>query len=104
MDVERIVFGWQPMERGDRQRFAAQAAAAQAEAPAILAWCEQGKPDDHYRQRLARIVRTGRATEQDISMLCSAVVRISGTVAAHGQYQGTAQTHLIRCRWTPAKD
>jgi len=189
MDVERLVFGWQPVERGDRQRFAAQAQAAAAEAPAVLAWCLEGESGDNYRQKLARIVRTGRAIERDISMLCSAVhtyrrdqrraaiaaeraadtehsrhqaakgeritviatvavvvdqgsrqfgysvqnkrlikfrdadhnvfvweartdnipaqgdrVQISGTVSAHGQYEGTAQTSLIRCRWTPAKD
>ena len=188
MDTERFLFGWQPVERGDKQRFAAQAPAAAAEAPAVLAWCAQGEPGNDYRQKLARIIRAGRAAEKDIPLLCSAVssyqrdqrkaaaiadraadaehsrhqaakgkritvtatvavvidqgsrtygysvqprllvklrdadhnvfvweaktenvpaqgdrVEISGTVSAHGQYEGTAQTNLIRCRWTPAR-
>jgi hypothetical protein len=189
MDTERLLFGWQPVERGDRARFAAQAEAAAAEAPAVLAWCaEGGEPGNGYRASLARIVRSGRAAERDIPLLCSAVnsyrrdqhraavaadraadaeqsrhqgetgkritvtatvavvvdlgsrtygyrvqprllvkfrdadhciyvwqasttnipaqgdrVEITGTVSAHGAYQGIAQTSLTRCRWTPAK-
>lgn len=189
MDVERWLFAQAPVERGDRQRFAAQAEAAAAEAPAVLAWCVAGEPGNAYRTTLARIARAEHATTRDIPVLCSAVdayrrsqkraaiaaertasaehsrhqgaqgeritiaavvavvvdqgarrygyseqprllvklrdadhhvyvweaktanvpaqgdrVRITGTVASHGHYQGTAQTNLIRCRWTPAKD
>ncbi|TDT93311.1 hypothetical protein EDD99_8120 [Streptomyces sp. 846.5] len=189
MDTERLVFGWQPHQRGDRALFAAQAEAAAVEAAAVLAWCAEGEPGNGYRASLARIVRAGRAAERDIPLLCSAVnsyrrdqhraaitadktadaeqsrhqgamgdrvtvtatvavvvdlgsrtygyrvqprllvkfrdaahtvyvwqastgnvpkqgdrVEVTGTVSAHGTYQGIAQTSLTRCRWTPAKD
>ncbi|MDJ0344260.1 hypothetical protein QMK19_29055 [Streptomyces sp. H10-C2] len=189
MDVERWLFAQDPIERGDRQRFAAQCEAAAAETPAVLAWCAEGERGNAYRTTLARIARMERASTRDIPVLCSAVdayrrtqqraamaaertasaehsrhqcaqgerltltvtvavvvdqgssrfgyseqprllvkfrdadhhiyvweaktknvpdkgarVQVTGTVASHGQYQGTRQTNLIRCRWTPAKD
>lgn len=189
MDVERYVFGQEPVERGDRQRFAAQSEAAATEAAAVLAWCAEGEQGNDYRATLARLARAERISTRDIPVLCSAVaacrrdqqraavaaeraadaehsrhqgtrgervtiaatvavvvdqgsraygyseqprrlvklrdadhnvyvweartanvpakgarVQVTGTVASHGQYQGTRQTNLTRCRWTPAKD
>lgn len=31
-------------------------------------------------------------------------VRLTGTVSAHGHYQGTAETVLTRCRWSACRD
>lgn len=75
MDVERYVFGYEPVERGDFKRFAAQSQTAAAEAPAVLAWCTEGEGahGNEYRLKLARLARAERVSARDIPTLCSAV-------------------------------
>ncbi|MGW1674578.1 hypothetical protein [Streptomyces sp. NPDC002324] len=74
LDVEVLLFGREPLERGDRVRFTRAATEITPQTlNAILAWAQAGAEGDDYRRRLARVARRQYVTTADVSLLSSAV-------------------------------
>ncbi|WP_330346658.1 hypothetical protein OG858_46955 (plasmid) [Streptomyces europaeiscabiei] len=109
LDVEVLLFGREPFERGDRVRFTRAATETTPQTlAAILAWAQAGAEGDDYRRRLARVARAEYVSTTDISLLASAVAAWRSsqkraaraaqatTDAALSRHQGTVGERITR--------